>query len=253
MLQPCSRARGRRFGAGHADHPDPQPHAVLPVGEDMPGLRPDRRFAPVGPGGPPARGPAPRLPAVDAARRAVRLEPVLVPLGAVGGIAPRPASGVGDIDQALPQPRAVMGGVRRDPAADDPVLPVHADVGLAAEDRDGDVDLLRAVRPELRLAELDDPARVRVLPRRLRGLAGPYLPGRPSRLDRGLLPAALTIRSSSANRASSSPALIRASRKSHSVFASGTLSRSPSPQKRIQPGRSRTAFSVASNDRPWRL
>ena len=90
----------------------------------------------------------PRLPAVDAACHAVRLEPVLVPPGAAGGIALGTAPGVGSLDQALPQPCAVMGtGVRGGPASDDPVLPVDADMGLVAEHRDGDVDLLRAARP----------------------------------------------------------------------------------------------------------
>ena len=66
--------RGRRLGAGHPDRPDPQPHADhLPVGEDVLHLRPDRDLRPLARSA--ARGAAPRLPAVDAARRAVRLEP----------------------------------------------------------------------------------------------------------------------------------------------------------------------------------
>lgn len=50
------------------------------------------------------------------------------------------------------------------------------DVEFAAEDRDGNIDLLRAARLELRLAELDLPAPIRVLLRRFGGLVGLDLP-----------------------------------------------------------------------------
>mgnify|MGYP006902787614 CR=1 FL=1 len=55
------------------------------------------------------------------------------------------------------------------------------------------------------------------------------------------------------NTAYSASALIGSSRKSHSVFASGTVSAIPSPQKRIQLSRSLTIRSVASRLRPCRL
>ena len=49
------------------------------------------------------------------------------------------------------------------------------------------------------------------------------------------------------------PAAISASRKSHSVFASGTRSSGPSSQNRIHDSRSRTRYSVCSSDNPQRL
>ena len=67
---------------------------------------------------------------------------------------------------------------------------------------------------------------------------------------RGRYPAAVIARSSRSNRTSRAPALISASRKSHSVLASGTRSSGPSWQNRIHDSRSRTRYSVCSSDSP---
>ena len=84
---------------------------------------------------------------------------------------------VGLVEQALAQPRAVIGGgVGRLPFADQAEAAVDRDMVLVAEGRDGDVDRRRgAVRPLLRLGELHRPARVAILLAQLGGLVLPGL------------------------------------------------------------------------------
>ena len=83
------------------------------------------------------------------------------------------------VDQTLAKPLAVIrGGVRHD---------LDADVGLAAEDRNADVDRLPAVRSGLRLLALDRPAGVCVLLRRLGRCVRLDLARRPPLIDRRLL------------------------------------------------------------------
>lgn len=99
---------------------------------------------------------SPRLLAVDAAHHSVHLKHASFRRERQAESPRTSLPVVGGLDQALPQPRTVMGGGVRydDLPPDDPVLPVHASVGLVFEHRDGDVDLLRAVQPELRLADI---------------------------------------------------------------------------------------------------
>ena len=154
------RHRDGGLGAGQTDGSDRQPHTSLPVGEDVLDLRPVLRLAPVGFRGPRAHRTTARLLAVDAAVQPVLLEPPLVLRRAIPFVAPHVAAGVARVDQTFPKPLAVIrGGGRHDLAADDPVLPVDADVGLVAVDRNGDVDRLPPVRPGLRFLVLDRPAR----------------------------------------------------------------------------------------------
>ena len=182
------RHRDGGLGAGQPDGPDRQPHPGLLVGEDMLDLRPVLRLAPVGLRGPRGHRTAARLLAVDAAIQPVLLQPLLVLRRAVSRVPPHVAAGVAVVDQPFAKPLAVVrGGVRHDLAADDPVLLVDADVGLVAEDRNGDVDQLPAVRLGLRLLVLDRPARVRVLLRRLGRRVRPDIARRSSLLDRRLL------------------------------------------------------------------
>ena len=87
------RHRDVRPGAGDADGAGCQFHPGL-LGEDVSGLRPDRRFAAIGICGPHVHGSASRLPAVDAAFQAVPVRPFPVL---------RRAAGVAVLDQAFAQ------------------------------------------------------------------------------------------------------------------------------------------------------
>lgn len=110
--------------------------------------------------------PALGLLAMDLADEAVLVEEGLVGRGAIGAIGPDSLGRVGGIEQALAQPRALIGGrIRHQPALDQAVLAVDRDMILIAEGGNGDVDRRhRAVRLRLGLGELDGPARVTVLP-----------------------------------------------------------------------------------------
>lgn len=83
--------------------------------------------------------------------QAVLLEPLLVLRRAAIRIRPHVATGVA-VNQLLVKPDAVMrAGVRNGLAADNPVRVANANMGLATEDRNNDVDRLLTVRLGLRL------------------------------------------------------------------------------------------------------
>lgn len=156
--------RHRRQGALEPDGADEQRAARLLAAEDVFDGRADRRFRGVATPDVLRHRPVLRLLAVDLAGHGVVLQPGLILLRPVGGIGPYAGCQVGLVDQALAQPRPVMGRrIGREMLADDPVATVDGHMVLVAEGRDGDVDEPLAVGLLTRLGELHRPACITVL------------------------------------------------------------------------------------------
>jgi len=127
----------------------------------------------------------------------------------------------------------VRGGVGRRPSADQAEAAIDRDVIFVTERWNGEIDRWQAPVPaRLGLRVFDRPARVAVLLGKLRWLVLPIV-GDTALFDRFLLLDRI--------------ALLR--RRDDRVLASGTLSASPSPGKRMIDSRSLIRNSVRSSDR----
>src|SRR4029077_16975129 len=78
--------------------------------------------------------------AVDLRAQAVIHQVLLIGLGAIGGVGPDIAGGVVLVDQNGQQRTVVTGRVGGNPAADQAMSAVDADVVLVAEGRDREID-----------------------------------------------------------------------------------------------------------------
>ena len=156
---------------------------------------------------------------------------------------------------------------------------VDAEMIFITKGRDCEINPRYAIRARFGLGVLDRPARIAILLAQLGGLL------RPRRWDAALLDLALLAvgvallwrgddrgvddlaahRQKPGRRQRRLKALkqnldrrfgwilarVNASRKVQIVFASGTVSASPSPRKRMKDSRSRIRYSVRSSDRLW--
>ena len=124
---------------------------------------------------------------MDAADPALRLEPLLVGLAAVGRIGPDIRCGIITRHDVPEHPAIEARAIGDLPLADEAEGPANCDAAFVAEAGDGDVDPRLAVRRWAALGELQRPTRIRVLLRRTGGFVGPDLGGKLALLDRELL------------------------------------------------------------------